>query len=135
MNQELERALRRAETGAILVTEGRRTEGLRLVTSAAYSLLAWTASSLPMRDGNEGRLVPPEGEPAGFKPSYEGWKRDHDERWGGLFPASSLPMRDGNPRSSMTSSRRNFASSLPMRDGNYDTGGRWPPPGALQAFL
>ena len=42
MNQDLELALRRAETGAILVTEGRRTEGLRLVTSAAYSLLAWT---------------------------------------------------------------------------------------------
>ena len=42
MNQDLEAALRRAETGAILVTEGRRIEGLRLVTSAAYSLLAWT---------------------------------------------------------------------------------------------
>ncbi len=49
MNQDLEEALRRAETGAILVTEGRRTEGLRLVTSAAYSLLAWTmeAGSAP----------------------------------------------------------------------------------------
>ena len=42
MNQDLEQALRKAETGAILVDEGRRTEGLRLVTSAAYSLLAWT---------------------------------------------------------------------------------------------
>ena len=49
MNQDLEQALRRAETGAILVGEGRRTEGLRLVTSAAYSLLAWTmeAGSAP----------------------------------------------------------------------------------------
>ena len=58
MNQDLELALRRAETGAILVTEGRRTEGLRLVTSAAYSLLAWTmeAGSAPAPLG----ALPPE---------------------------------------------------------------------------
>lgn len=49
MVQDLEVALRRAETGGILVTEGRRTEGLRLITSAAYLLLAWTmeAGSAP----------------------------------------------------------------------------------------
>ena len=58
MNQELEMALRRAETGAILVTEGRRTEGLRLVTSAAYSLLAWTMEAGSSPSAPLGALPP-----------------------------------------------------------------------------
>ena len=51
-------ALRRAETGAILVTEGRRTEGLRLVTSAAYSLLAWTMEVGSSTSASLGALPP-----------------------------------------------------------------------------
>ena len=51
-------ALRRAETGAILVTEGRRTEGLRLVTSAAYSLLAWTMEVGSSPSASLGALPP-----------------------------------------------------------------------------